>query len=60
MSKPIDTTKPQIDLNRENIPPKILQLNRETLPIYKPFNRPLPIKDTNNQYQKKFDAVTGR
>src|SRR4051812_35738817 len=51
-----------IDTNRENIPPKdtlkISIPNRETLSIYRPFNRTVPIDDTNKQYQKKFDAVT--
>jgi hypothetical protein len=53
-----------IDKNQENIPPKDTSKfslpNRETLPIYRPFNRTVPINDTNQQYQKRFDAVTGR
>ncbi|CAF1245962.1 unnamed protein product [Adineta ricciae] len=49
-----------IDTNQENIPPKFSVPNRETLPIYRPFNRAVPVSDTNAQFQKKFDAVTGR
>ncbi|CAF0786761.1 unnamed protein product [Adineta steineri] len=53
-----------IDNNQENIPPINPVLfsvpSRETLSIYRPFNRTVPVNDTNNQYQKKFDAVTGR
>ncbi|CAF4465334.1 unnamed protein product, partial [Rotaria sp. Silwood2] len=62
--KPIDTNENKNVSNRENIPPKdtskIPMPTRETLPIYRPFNRTVPINNTNEQYRKKFDAVTGR
>ncbi|CAF0780734.1 unnamed protein product [Rotaria sordida] len=62
--KPIDTNENKNDSNRENIPPKETSKfsipNRETLPIYRPFNRTASINNTNEQYKKKFDAVTGR
>ena len=52
------------DVLRENIPPRDAAQfslpNRDSLFIYRPFNRTVAIQDTNQQYQAKFDAVTGR
>lgn len=39
--------------------PNILP-NRENLAIYRPFSSTVPIEESNNQYQKGFDRVTGR
>ncbi|CAF3581495.1 unnamed protein product [Rotaria socialis] len=62
--KLIDKNVNKNDSNRENVPPtdvsKFPTLNRGTLPIYRPFNRTVPINNTDEQYRKKFDAVTGR
>jgi hypothetical protein len=62
--KPMNTNENKNDSNRENIPPKdtpkLSVPNRETLSIYRPFNRTAPINNTDKQFQIKFDAVTGR
>ncbi len=62
--KPINTNENKNDANRENIPPKdppkLVVPNREALSIYRPFNRTVPVNNTNKQFQIRYDAVTGR
>lgn len=58
--KPILSNATKNDPNQENVAPKSLVPARDTLSIYRPFNRVTPIDTPNNQYQKGFDAVTGR
>jgi hypothetical protein len=54
--KAINTNENKNDSN----PSKLAIPNRETLPIYRPFTRTAPIHNINNQFQIKYDAVTGR
>ena len=55
----ITTPVEKKDVNRVT-PPSVNIPDRENLPIYRPFTRVTPTPSPNDQYQMKFDTVTGR